>query len=117
MIGPLILILMLGASLSGWCGVAVARRARPLGRSLLHLVLLLFALSYVFGALFIIWLAGASVLDRNSLLHAFGPGGMPGEFLSFALVCLVPATVIAVPVFFLTRKRQSSVLGRGGLNG
>ncbi|AFO92612.1 hypothetical protein D1822_14515 [Phaeobacter inhibens] len=111
--GPLVLILMFGALLSGCCGVAVARRARPLGRSLLHLALLLFALSYVFGALLRIWLAGASVLDSNSLLHAFGPGEMPDEFLSFAQVCLVPAAAIAVPVFFFAWKRQKGDF-RGG---
>ncbi|MEX0301364.1 MAG: hypothetical protein AB3N24_02965 [Leisingera sp.] len=106
--GPLVLILVFGALLSGWCGLAVARRGGPLGRSLLHLALLLFALSYVFGALLRIWMTGASVLDGDSLLHAFGPGGMPDEFLTFALVCLVPSAVVVVPVFFLKRKRRKS---------
>jgi len=103
--GPLILVFAFFVGISAWCGVAVARRARPVGISLLQIALLCFAFSYVFGAQFSIWSMGASLQDQNSLLHAFGPGGMPGTFLSYAQIMFIPIITVSLVAYFVKRRR------------
>jgi hypothetical protein len=111
--GTLILVLVFFVGVSAWCGVAVARRARPIGISLLQIALLCFAFSYVFGAQFSIWSMGASLQDQNSLLHAFGPGGMPSTFLSYAQIMFVPILAISVVAFGVARHRYARTKPEG----
>lgn len=106
MIGSLILIF---ASLIGAClffGAAVARRRPASRRAFVMLVMIIFAVAYIWSALFEIWINGASVLRPDSLLHAFGPGEMPSHFLAMAFFWFVPALILAAGAYAFVRRRS-----------
>ena len=106
MTGGLILIF---ASLISAClffGTAVARRRAASGRAFATLALIVFAVVYVWSALFEIWLNGASVLRPASLVHAFGPGEMPSHFLVRTLFWFAPAMILAGGAYATTHRRK-----------
>lgn len=106
MTGSLILIFgsMIGSCL--FFGISVARRRPPSLRAFGMLVLIVFAVAYIWSALFEIWMNGASVLRPTSLLHAFGPGEMPSHFLGMAFFWFVPALILAGGAYAYTRRRS-----------
>ncbi len=110
MTGGLILIF---GSLIGVClysGVMVARRRPPSRRAFAMLALIVFAVTYVWSALFEIWINGASVLRPASLVHAFGPGQAPSQFLAQALFWFVPAMILAGGACAVTLRRKKDVM-------
>ncbi|MBO9411838.1 MULTISPECIES: hypothetical protein [unclassified Ruegeria] len=110
MTGGLILIF---GSLIGVClffGIMVARRRSPSRRAFAMLVLIVFAVTYIWSALFEIWINGASVLRPASLIHAFGPGQAPSQFLVQSLFWLVPAMILAGGAYAVTHRRKKDVM-------
>ena len=98
--GGLILIF---ASLIGACLFFGRAVGPPSGWAFAMLALIIFAVTYIWSSLFEIWINSASVLRRNSLLHAFGPAEMPSHFLGMALFWFVPAMILAGGAYATTR--------------
>ncbi|WP_170755351.1 hypothetical protein [Ruegeria lacuscaerulensis] len=101
-------ILIFG-SLIGAClffGITVARRRAAARPAFAMMALIIFAVTYVWSALFEIWINGASVLRPASLVHAFGPGQAPSHFLAQALFWFVPAMILAGGAYAVTHRRK-----------
>ncbi|KIC40304.1 hypothetical protein RA27_16005 [Ruegeria sp. ANG-R] len=105
MTGGLFLILATLIAACIFFGIAVARTRPGTFGSFATLCLIIFAICYVWSSLFQIWINGASLDNPESLLHAFGPGQMPTQFLQSAITWFIPAMFIAATSFGLTRVR------------
>lgn len=106
MIGGLIAFLAPLIAICLFLGIAVARRRPASRRAFAMLVLIIFAVTYIWSALFEIWINNASLFRAGSLLHAFGPNEMPSHFLGAALFWFVPALILAAGAYLTTRRRS-----------
>jgi ABC-type dipeptide/oligopeptide/nickel transport system permease component len=110
MTGGLILIFASLIAASLFVGITVARRRRASRRSFAMLALIVFAVTYIWSALFEIWINGASILYPASLKHAFGPGEMPSHFLGMALFWYVPAMILAGGAYAHSQRRKKEAM-------